>query len=125
MNKIIYLAFAAMLLSIQGAAAQAKDLPAECWKGKLVFRGNDAIGVDVPAWCPGMTKNHTFPGAKSSCPHGFVTLEPTRDRLTFLKLDLSQARPAVGIGSLAASTWLLDPTLDPSPLRAEASRERP
>jgi len=57
--------------------------------------------------------------------HGFVTLEPARDRLTFLKLDLSQARPAVGIGSLAASTWLLDPTLDPSPLRAEASRERP
>jgi len=53
--------------------------------------------------------------------HGFVTLEPTRDRLTFLKLDLSQASPALGVGSLAASTWLLDPVLS----AAEASRDRP
>jgi len=56
---------------------------------------------------------------------GFVTLEPVRDRLTFLRLDLSQASPAVGIGSLAAATWLLDPNTDPSPLRAEAGQDRP
>jgi hypothetical protein len=43
--------------------------------------------------------------------HGFVTLEPARDRLTFLKLDLSQAKPQLGIGSLTASAWPLDPSL--------------
>ena len=56
---------------------------------------------------------------------GFVTLEPVRDRLTFLRLDLSQASPALGIGSLTATTWLLDPGTDASPLRAEANQERP
>jgi len=54
---------------------------------------------------------------------GFVTLEPTRDQLTFLKLDLSQASPARGIGSLTASTWLLDTALNPP--TAEAGQDHP
>lgn len=53
--------------------------------------------------------------------HGFVTLEPTRDRITFLKLDLSHASPARGIASVVAGTWLLDP----QPPTAEASGNRP
>ena len=57
--------------------------------------------------------------------HGFLSIEPARDRLTFLKLDLSQAKPALGIASLTASTWLLDAGQDASPLRAEAGQERP
>jgi len=65
----------------------------------------------------------------SATGHGFVTLEPVRDRLTFLKLDLSQAKPVLGIGSLTASAWLLDPNLEsslgPSLNRAEASQDRP
>src|SRR5262245_39081594 len=69
----------------------------------------------------------------SATGHGFVTIEPVRDRLTFLKFDLSQASYKVGIGSLAASTWLLDASQDatraPSPAagtpQAEADRDRP
>jgi hypothetical protein len=57
----------------------------------------------------------------SATGHGFVTIEPARDRLTFLKIDLSQSSPALGIGSLAASTWLLDA----DPPTAEAGRDRP
>ena len=40
--------------------------------------------------------------------HGFITLDPERDRLTFLKLDLAQAHPARGIGSVTAGTWKLE-----------------
>jgi hypothetical protein len=57
----------------------------------------------------------------SATGHGFVTIEPARDRLTFLKLDLSQAAPKLGIGSLVASTW----PLEPGPTTAEASRDQP
>jgi hypothetical protein len=39
---------------------------------------------------------------------GFVTLEPPRDRMTFLKLDLAPVQPAGGATSIAASTWLHD-----------------
>ena len=39
---------------------------------------------------------------------GFVTLDPTRDRLTFLRLDLSEVRPNQGAASIHASTWLHD-----------------
>ena len=53
--------------------------------------------------------------------HGFITLEPARDRITFLKLDLSQSSPARGITSVIAGTWLLDP----QPPTAEASGNRP
>jgi hypothetical protein len=53
--------------------------------------------------------------------HGFITLEPARDRITFLKLDLSQSSPARGITSVIAGTWLLDPQLP----TAEASGNRP
>jgi len=37
---------------------------------------------------------------------GYLTLDPTRDRLTFLKLDLSALRPAQGATSIHARTWL-------------------
>lgn len=57
----------------------------------------------------------------SSVGHGFITLEPARDRLTFLKLDLAQSHPARGITSVVAGTWVLAPEL-PS---AEATRNRP
>lgn len=42
---------------------------------------------------------------------GYVTLEPARDRLQFLRLNLSTAQQAAGIGSVSASTWLLDASL--------------
>jgi hypothetical protein len=37
---------------------------------------------------------------------GYVTLYPMRDRLTFLRLDLSAVQPAQGGASIQASTWL-------------------
>ncbi|HEY6867307.1 MAG TPA: hypothetical protein VI792_08620 [Candidatus Eisenbacteria bacterium] len=39
---------------------------------------------------------------------GFVALEPARDRLTLLRLDLSAVQPAGGASGIAASTWLQD-----------------
>jgi len=44
----------------------------------------------------------TWPAGDS----GFLTLEPLRDRLTFLRLDLSAVHPAQGGASIQASTWL-------------------
>ena len=44
---------------------------------------------------------------------GYVTLEPRRDQLTFLKLDLSQATPKQGLSSLVAGTWCLDASVPP------------
>jgi hypothetical protein len=44
-----------------------------------------------------------------ACPagdRGYVTLSPVRDRLLFLKLDLSSVRPGQGAASIHASTWL-------------------
>lgn len=52
--------------------------------------------------------------------HGYVTLGPGRDHLTFLQLDLAQASPARGINSLIASAWRFEPTAD-----AEASGRQP
>jgi hypothetical protein len=39
---------------------------------------------------------------------GFVTLEPARDRITLLKLDLSAVHPDQGGPGIHASTWLHD-----------------
>lgn len=39
---------------------------------------------------------------------GYLTLEPARDRLSFLRLDLSGATAEQGAPSLHASTWLHD-----------------
>ncbi len=39
---------------------------------------------------------------------GFVTLEPARDRVTLLQLDLSPLGPEQGAPAIAASTWGLD-----------------
>ncbi|HTR97638.1 MAG TPA: hypothetical protein VMH61_07020 [Candidatus Acidoferrales bacterium] len=50
-----------------------------------------AIGLAGGAWAAGDS--------------AFVTLEPPRDRMTFLQLDLSQAGAASGASGLQASTW--------------------
>jgi len=42
---------------------------------------------------------------------GFVTLEPSRDRLTLLRLDLSPVQPAAGATGILASIWLQDAEL--------------
>ena len=39
---------------------------------------------------------------------GFMTLEPARDRLTLLRLDLSTVQAAGGAASIHATTWLND-----------------
>jgi len=44
---------------------------------------------------------------------GYVTLEPARDRLTLLRLDLSTLRPDQGAPSIQANTWLHDARLHP------------
>ncbi len=44
---------------------------------------------------------------------GFVTLNPARDRLTFLRLDLSQVRPDQGAPSIQASFWLHEARIPP------------
>ena len=63
----------------------------------------------------------------SATGHGFVRVLPQRDRLTFVKLDLSGARPALGMGSVVAGTWQLDPGVPGvrSVPTAEATRDRP
>jgi hypothetical protein len=46
---------------------------------------------------------------------GYLTLEPTRDRLTMLQLDLTPVQPAGGAAGVHAGTWLHDtsiPTVD-------------
>ena len=44
---------------------------------------------------------------------GFVTLEPARDRLTLLRLDLSAVRSQRGAAGIRASTWLHQAGHDP------------
>ena len=44
---------------------------------------------------------------------GYVTLDPARDRLTLLRLDLSTLRSDQGAPSIQANTWLHDPRLHP------------
>jgi hypothetical protein len=44
---------------------------------------------------------------------GFVTLDPARDRLTLLRLDLSSVQPERGAASIQANTWLHDARLHP------------
>ena len=44
---------------------------------------------------------------------GYVTLDPTRDRLTLLRLDLSTLRSDQGVPSIQANTWLHDARLHP------------
>lgn len=39
---------------------------------------------------------------------GYVTLDPARDRLTLLRLDLTSVRPDQGGAGIRASTWLQD-----------------
>lgn len=40
---------------------------------------------------------------------GYLTLDPARDRLTLLRLDLAAADPTRGASAITASTWRLDP----------------
>jgi hypothetical protein len=44
---------------------------------------------------------------------GFVKLDPARDRLTLLRLDLSNVQPDRGAASIRANTWLHDTRLHP------------
>jgi hypothetical protein len=43
---------------------------------------------------------------------GWITLEPQRDHLTFLRLNLAPVRVAEGAASMTASTWVLDALSD-------------
>lgn len=52
------------------------------------------IGIAGEGWPPGDS--------------GFVTLTPARDRMQFLRLDLTGVQPSRGIASVKASTWLND-----------------
>lgn len=45
---------------------------------------------------------------------GFIELDPPRDQMSFLKLDLAPARPAEGASSMTASRWLSDTGLEAS-----------
>ena len=45
---------------------------------------------------------------------GYVTLDPARDQVSFLRLDLSSAKPAEGASSMAASRWINDTGLEAS-----------
>ena len=54
---------------------------------------------------------------------GFVRLSPARDRLTFVKLDLSEAAPVRGMASVSAGTWRLD--APPARSSADADAARP
>lgn len=47
-------------------------------------------------------------GAWPSGETGYVTLQPTRDRLMLLRLDLTDLRPERGAPSIRAHTWLHD-----------------
>ena len=46
-------------------------------------------------------------------PRGFLTLDPARDRLTFLRLDLTPVRPDQGAAGIEATTWVHDTGLHP------------
>jgi hypothetical protein len=45
---------------------------------------------------------------------GFVELDPARDQLSFLRLDLGAAQPSSGASSMAASRWIHDTGLEAS-----------
>jgi hypothetical protein len=45
---------------------------------------------------------------------GYVTLDPARDQISFLRLDLSTAKPSEGASSMAASRWINDTGLEAS-----------
>ena len=47
-------------------------------------------------------------GSATAASAGFVTLEPARDRLTLLRLDLSTAEAPGGASNIHATTWLND-----------------
>ena len=43
--------------------------------------------------------------------HGYMNLDPARDRQTFLRLDLGAVVPERGAASMQANTWVLDDAL--------------
>ncbi len=68
-----------------------------------VFRGfvepreqSVRVGLAGPGWPAGDT--------------GWLGLDPTRDRLTLLRLDLSTASPSQGVASARAGTWVHAPS---------------
>jgi len=47
-------------------------------------------------------------GAWSGGQHGFLSLDPPRDRITLVRLDLAGVSPAAGMSGVHASVWLHD-----------------
>jgi hypothetical protein len=43
--------------------------------------------------------------------HGFVSLDPPRDRITLVRFELGGVDPASGVGGIRASVWLHDSRL--------------
>jgi hypothetical protein len=56
-----------------------------------------SVGLNGDAWPAGS--------------RGYLTLDPTRDRLTCLRLDLGAVGAAEGASAIAASSWRVDPEL--------------
>ena len=56
---------------------------------------------------------------------GHISLDPPRDRLTMLKLDLAKAHPSRGLASVVASTWQFEPVPHAPPTAAEPDPDRP
>jgi hypothetical protein len=52
---------------------------------------------------------------------GWITLDPARDHLTFLALDLEHVRPERGVAAVPASTWLHEPAVPDSPAPPSAT----
>jgi len=50
-------------------------------------------------------------GAWPDASHGYLSLDPPRDRITVVRFDLGAAHPAAGIGGVRASVWLHDTRL--------------
>jgi hypothetical protein len=47
-------------------------------------------------------------GAWTEARHGYLSLDPPRDRITVVRLDLAHATPAAGIDGVRAAVWLHD-----------------
>jgi hypothetical protein len=47
-------------------------------------------------------------GGWPAADHGWLNLDPPRDRITLVRFDLATARPATGVAGIRASTWLHD-----------------
>lgn len=80
-------------LSDEQRAALERGAAVQIFHGFAEPREQDVrVGIDGAAW----------PGGDAA----WVHLDPTRDRLTVLRLDLSGVQGGTGVGGIRASTWL-------------------